>query len=83
MPSDTSAAAQAHLDALYRRMPATAKLRRVLGLTELTRSLALAEERRIHPEESECQLRLRVAARHLDGELLARWLEWRGCRPVK
>ena len=82
MSSDTSAAAQAHLDALYRRMPASAKVRRVLGLTELTQTLALAEERRIHPDESERELRLRVVARHLDRDLLARWLEWR-CSRVK
>ncbi len=80
VPSDTSSAAQAHLDAHYRRMSPAAKVKRLLGLTELTHALAATAVQADCPTEDARGVRLRVVARTWDRELLASYLAWREAR---
>ena len=51
------------LDALYRRMSPADKVRKMMGLTALAHSLALAQIRSQYPHESPRQHRLRLASR--------------------
>jgi len=69
---DTSPAARAHLDRLYRSMSPRAKIERVLALWETADLFALAGLRRRFPDLDERQLRVRLAERTLGRELLAR-----------
>jgi hypothetical protein len=70
-PDDTTAAARAHLDRLYRAMSPRQKIERVLALCEATRLFALAGLRRRFPGEDDRQLRLRLAELTLGPELFA------------
>ena len=75
-PRDTSRAIQERMDAAYRRMSPTEKIRRMAALTGLAHSLALARIRAEHPHESPRQHRLRLAARWLSREQLRSAFGW-------
>ena len=70
--SDTSPAAQAVMDELYRAMTPAQKLERVRDLTFMANRLALEGLRMRHPDESEQQLLLRLARVRLGDDLVAR-----------
>jgi hypothetical protein len=63
---DTSREAEEVRFAAYRRMTPAEKWARVGELIRAAREFALAGLRRTHPSASERELRLRLAARHLD-----------------
>ncbi len=73
---DTSPAAERLLIAGFRHMPGWRKLQRVWQLNALTRAAALADIRRRHPQADVRELRLRLAARHLDPAILRTRLGW-------
>ncbi|HTI04402.1 MAG TPA: hypothetical protein VL549_03745 [Gemmatimonadales bacterium] len=70
--TDTSPAAQAIMDELYRAMTPAQKLERVRDLTLMANRLALEGLRMRHPGESEQQLLLRLARLRLGDDLVAR-----------
>lgn len=74
--NDTSPAAERILIEGLRRMPAWRKLRRVAELNALTRSLAVADIRRHHPNADEREVRFRLAARLIDPALLRERCGW-------
>ncbi len=61
--SDTSAAADARYHELLRRMPPEKRLEAAMRLSLAVRELALAGIRSRHPDASEHELRVRLAAR--------------------
>jgi hypothetical protein len=73
---DTSLEAERVMIEGYRRMPAWRKLQQVQELNELVQQLALNDIRRQHPEESEREWRLRLAARWLEPELMRQAFGW-------
>lgn len=73
MLDDTSPAALAYLDQRYRALTPEQRVARVLGLTEVTHDLALAELRRRDPDADDATLRLRLAERIWPPELFARF----------
>lgn len=60
----------------YRRMPVWRKLQQVRELNRLTRQLALNDVRRCHPQADELELKLRLASRWLDAELMRQAFGW-------
>jgi hypothetical protein len=57
-------------------MPAWRKMQKVQQLNRLTTGLAMSDIRRNHPNASERELRLRLASRRIDRELLRRYFGW-------
>ncbi len=72
MPADTSAAAQAVQDALWRRASPAEKLVQVARLSRAVEQLAIAGLRHRYPTEGERELFLRRAASRLGPELVSR-----------
>lgn len=73
---DTSPAAERILIEGYRRMTPSQKLRRVQLLSRMVQRLALADIKANHPDASERELRLRLASRSLDHDLLRKFCGW-------
>lgn len=60
----------------HRRMPEWRKIQRVQQMNRHGTGLALSDIRRKHPDASERELRLRLAARRIGPELLRRYFDW-------
>lgn len=60
----------------YRKMPAWKKLRQVGELNDLVRQLALNDIRRRHPQADERELKLRLASRWIEPELMLKAFGW-------
>lgn len=73
---DTSPEAEAILIEGYRRMPAWKKLQQVGELSELVSQLALNDIRRRHPQAGERELKLRLASRRIEPELMRKAFGW-------
>ena len=69
-PLDTSEEAWAVVEDGVRRMTPAERVRRAISLTIAAHAFALAQIRRRHPDEDERRVRLRLAARMLEPELL-------------
>lgn len=69
-PADTSEEAWARLEQGLRRMTPADRVARSVSLTILAHRAALAWIRRTHPDETERQHRLRLAARYIDPETM-------------
>jgi len=76
-PSDTPAAVERTLVDGYRRMSASAKLRRVAAMNHALETLARARLRaRYGPAMSERELRLRLGALRLDPKVMKDVFDW-------
>ena len=73
---DTSPEARRFQIAGYRRMPAWRKVQQVQTTNRNVTALVEWDIRRRHPEASERELRLRLAARRIGPELLRRHFDW-------
>lgn len=73
---DTSRVIQDRLDDAYRRMPVPDKVARMVALTALAHSLALARIRAEHPQEPDRRHRMRLAARWLSPEQMKKAFGW-------
>jgi hypothetical protein len=62
--------------AMLRTMPPWRKLEQVALLTARTTALALADIHRHHPNASDRELRLRLASRRMDPDLLREAFGW-------
>lgn len=60
----------------YRQMPVWKKLQQVGELTQLVYQLALNDVRRRYPQANERELKLRVASRWLEPELMRQAFGW-------
>lgn len=60
----------------YRKMPAWRKLQQVSELTELVSRLAMNDIRRRYPHAGERELKLRLASRRLEPELMREAFAW-------
>lgn len=60
----------------YRRMPVWQKLQQVSELNRLVQQLALNDVRRRHPQADEHELKLRLASRWLEPELMRQAFGW-------
>jgi hypothetical protein len=69
-PADTSEEAWAKLEQGVRRMSPAQRVARSIGLTILVHRAALSWIRKTHPEETERQHRLRLAARYIDADTM-------------
>lgn len=67
--SDTSPDVAARMTELYQRMTPRQRIARALSLSQATRQLARARLRKMYPEASEDELRIRFAQRTLGKEL--------------
>ena len=77
MPSsDTSHSVEKRMDAAYRAMTPAEKISRMVALTELAYSFALARIRDQHPDESDREHRLRLCARWLPRESMIAAFGW-------
>ena len=74
--SDTSPEAERLLIEGYRRMPAWQKLHLVEDLNRTVEQLALGDIRRRYPQADEHELKLRLAARYLEPDLMRRVFGW-------
>ncbi len=74
--SDTSPEAEKIMIEGYRRMPAWQKLRLVEDLNRTVEQLALGDLRRRYPQADEHELKLRLAARYLEPDLMRRVFGW-------
>lgn len=77
MPADTAPDVLAKQFELYRQMTPAEKAAGVRALTLAVNTLALAGLRQQHPGASESELQLRLAARRLGEDLVARAYQWR------
>ena len=75
-PSDTSPEIERIIIEGYRKMPVWEKLRQVLELNQLVQQLALNDIRRRYPDADERELRLRLASRWIEPELMRRAFGW-------
>jgi hypothetical protein len=73
---DTSPDARRVMIEAYRRMAPAEKLRRVFDLYEFGMGLARADVGRRHPDADEREVRLRVASRYLDPDLIRKAFDW-------
>ena len=73
---DTDPEAEAILIEGYRKMPTWKKLRQVGELNDLVCQLALNDIRRHHPQASERELKLRLASRWIEPDLMRRAFGW-------
>jgi hypothetical protein len=69
---DTSPEVEALLIERYRRMTPAQKAAKVASLTATVHAVALAGLRLAHPDATERELKLRLAARTIDRDLLER-----------
>jgi hypothetical protein len=76
LSEDTSAAAAALLLARVREMSPTERLERLRAMTRAVQQAAVAGIRMRHPEADEREIRLRLAARRLDPDLMAQVFGW-------
>lgn len=60
----------------YRKMPAWRKLQQVAELNDLVCQLALNDIRRRHPEAGEREVKLRLASRRIEPELMMKAFGW-------
>ena len=60
----------------YRKMPAWKKLQQVGELNDLVQQLALNDIRRHHPQADERELKLRLASRWIEPELMLKAFGW-------
>lgn len=67
--SDTSPDVEARMFELYAAMTPRQRIVRALRLSQFTRQLARARLRKLHPDASEDELRIRFAQRTLGMEL--------------
>jgi hypothetical protein len=74
--SDTSHSVQARMDAAYQAMTPAEKISRMVALTELAYSFALARIREQHPGETEREHRLRLCSRWLPRESMIAAFGW-------
>ncbi len=75
-PLDTAESAWSVVQDGVQRMTPEARVRRAIALTILAHSFALATIRRDHPDESDRQHRLRLAARILPRETMRAAFGW-------
>ncbi|MBL8742785.1 MAG: hypothetical protein JNK04_16870 [Myxococcales bacterium] len=75
-PSDTSEAAWAVVEAGIGAMTPCQRVGRVVSLTILAHAFALAQIRRMHPQETEREHRLRLAARTIDAATMKAAFGW-------
>jgi hypothetical protein len=75
-PLDTTEEAWAIVEEGIRRMTHAERVRRAISLTVFTHRLALANIRRLHPDEDDREHRLRLAARYIDAETMRRAFGW-------
>ncbi len=61
---------------LHRRMTPSQKLAAVFEMSEMLLRMSLADVKRQHPNASEREAFLRMAARHLDRDLMLRAYGW-------
>jgi hypothetical protein len=73
---DTTPEVWRELARRYRAMPAWRKIATVRELNRRTTGLALSDIRGKHPHADERELRLRLASRRIDPELLRRQFGW-------
>ncbi len=73
---DTAPEVEALLIAGYQRMTPAERLERACDLSLAVRQLALARLRSEHPDASERELRLRLAALTIDPETMRRAFDW-------
>ena len=71
-PLDTSEEAWAIVEEGIGRMTPAERVRRAISLTIFTHQLALANIRRLHPDEDDRKHRLRLAARYIDADTMRR-----------
>ena len=74
--SDTSPEIEQILIEGYRIMPAWKKLQQVAEMTQFVRQLAMNDVRRKHPRADEREIKLRLASRWLDPELMRKAFGW-------
>jgi hypothetical protein len=74
--SDTDPRAMGVLLDLYRKQSAGEKLRCVLDASSLVMTMQMAGIRSMYPQASEREVFLRMAARHLDHDLMIRAYQW-------
>jgi hypothetical protein len=75
-PRDTSPAAWAIVERGIRAMTPTQRVERAAALTVLAHSFALAQIRQDHPNESEREHKLRLAARYIDAATMKAAFGW-------
>lgn len=71
-PLDTTDEAWSIVEEGIRRMTPAERVQRAISLTIFGHRLALANIRRLHPEEDDRKHRLRLAARYIDAETMRR-----------
>lgn len=71
-PLDTTEEAWAIVEAGLTKMTPAERVQRAAALTVLTHRFALANIRRLHPDEDDRKHRLRLAARYIDAETMRR-----------
>ena len=71
-PLDTTEEAWRIVEDGIRRMTPAQRIQRAISLTIFGHGLALANIRRLHPDEDERRHRLRLAARYIDAETMKR-----------
>lgn len=69
-PVDTTPEAWAIVEDGIRRMSPEERVRRAISLTIFVHNIALAQIRRLHPDEDERTHKLRLAARYIDKETM-------------
>ncbi len=75
-PADTSPEVWALMEEGIRRMTPAQRFARVAELTAFTHRVALAAIRRDHPDETDREHRLRLAARYIDAETMKNAFGW-------
>ena len=76
MESDTPPEIEKILIEGYRQMPAWKKLQQVGEMTQFVLQLAMNDVRRRHPQADEREIKLRLASRWLDPELMRKAFGW-------
>jgi hypothetical protein len=71
-PADTTPAAWAFVEDGIHKMTPAERVRRAIALTITTHRFALAQIRRLHPDEDERTHRLRLLARCVDKDTMRR-----------
>ncbi|MBL8205317.1 MAG: hypothetical protein JNM09_13865 [Blastocatellia bacterium] len=73
---DTTPEAEAILLEGYRKMPAWKKWKYVVDLNLALKSLQLAQIKTMHPQASEYELKMRLASRWIEPELMKEAFGW-------
>jgi hypothetical protein len=74
--SDTDPRALEMFVTLQRERPASQKIADVFGMSTMLLQLSLADVRRMFPEAGDREVFLRMAARHLDRDMMIRVYGW-------